>query len=130
MLGFAVSALCFAGLMGMMAGSRRRHCHAAHHRRWRGRRSRRGFERAAAEVFKRRLDIDEEQEDVVDHALKDVRSTLRELKAELGGHREELAELFGPALSERTGVEAPTWELVLALAYARATGKERDGDAL
>ena len=43
---------------------------------------------------------------------------------------EELAELFGPALSERTGVEAPTWERVLALAYARATGKERDGDAL
>jgi uncharacterized RDD family membrane protein YckC len=38
---------------------------------------------------------------------------------------EELAELFGPALSERTGIEAPTWERVLVLAYARATGKDR-----
>lgn len=38
---------------------------------------------------------------------------------------EELAELFGPALSERTGVTAPTWERVLVLAYARATGRDR-----
>ena len=38
---------------------------------------------------------------------------------------EELAELFGPALSERTGIEADTWERVLVLAYARATGKDR-----
>ncbi|MFK7927804.1 MAG: RDD family protein [Myxococcota bacterium] len=38
---------------------------------------------------------------------------------------EELAELFGPALSERTGVQAPTWERVLVLAYARATGRDR-----
>jgi uncharacterized RDD family membrane protein YckC len=37
---------------------------------------------------------------------------------------EELAWLFGPALSERTGIEAPTWERVLVLAYARATGKD------
>lgn len=38
---------------------------------------------------------------------------------------EELAELFGPVLSERTGIEAPTWERVLVLAYAKATGKDR-----
>ena len=38
---------------------------------------------------------------------------------------EELAELFGPALSERTGVHAGSWERVLVLAYARATGKDR-----
>jgi uncharacterized RDD family membrane protein YckC len=38
---------------------------------------------------------------------------------------EELAELFGPVLSERTGLKAPTWERVLVLAYARATGKDR-----
>lgn len=38
---------------------------------------------------------------------------------------EELAELFGPQLSERTGIEAPSWERVLVLAYARATGKDR-----
>jgi hypothetical protein len=37
----------------------------------------------------------------------------------------ELAQLFGPALARRTGVTAPTWERVLVLAYARATGKDR-----
>jgi len=38
---------------------------------------------------------------------------------------EELAELYAPALSERTGVEAPTAERVLVLAFARATGRDR-----
>lgn len=38
---------------------------------------------------------------------------------------EELAVQFGPRLSERTGVVAPTSERVLILAYARATGKDR-----
>lgn len=37
---------------------------------------------------------------------------------------EELAALFGPAVEERFGVHAPTWERVLVLAYARATGKD------
>jgi len=40
---------------------------------------------------------------------------------------EEIACLLGPSLSERTGVEAPTWERVLTLAYARATGRAREG---
>lgn len=39
---------------------------------------------------------------------------------------EELASTFGPVLSERTGIQAPTWERVLVLAYARATGRDRD----
>lgn len=43
---------------------------------------------------------------------------------------EELAWLFGPALSERTGIEAPTWERVLVLAYARATGKDQPEEVL
>ena len=38
---------------------------------------------------------------------------------------EELALLFGPKLSERTGITANSWERVLTLAYARATGKDR-----
>lgn len=38
---------------------------------------------------------------------------------------EELAAYLGPALAARTGVTAPSWERVLALAYARATGKDR-----
>ena len=38
---------------------------------------------------------------------------------------EELAEQIGPMLSERTGVRADSWDRVLVLAYARATGKDR-----
>jgi uncharacterized RDD family membrane protein YckC len=38
---------------------------------------------------------------------------------------EELAALFGPKLTEQTGLEAPTWRRVLVLAYARATGRDR-----
>lgn len=46
----------------------------------------------------------------------------RDLSAE---RAEELASLLGDTLSKRTGVEARTWERVLVLAYARATGKDR-----
>jgi uncharacterized RDD family membrane protein YckC len=49
----------------------------------------------------------------------------------LGRERsEELAWLFGPALSARTGIEAATWERVLVLAYARATGKDQPEEPL
>jgi len=48
-------------------------------------------------------------------------------RPKLGAERaEELAWLFGPKLSERTGIQAPTWERVLALAWVRATGKDRE----
>lgn len=39
---------------------------------------------------------------------------------------EDLAALLGPKLSEQTGVTAPSWRRVLVLAYARATGKDRE----
>ena len=38
---------------------------------------------------------------------------------------EELAEMYAPDLSERTGVRADRAERVLALAYARSTGRDR-----
>ncbi len=38
---------------------------------------------------------------------------------------EELAGLFAPTLAARSGLESHRWERVLALAYARATGKDR-----
>jgi len=53
--------------------------------------------------------------------LEDFMRRRRTLSAE---RAEELAGLFGPAVTERFGVEAPTWERVLVLAYARATGKD------
>ena len=39
---------------------------------------------------------------------------------------EDLAKLFAPTVTDRTGVEASSAERVLALAYARATGRDRD----
>lgn len=56
-----------------------------------------------------------------------IESFLRRRRRLSDERAEELAALFGPALSERTGVEAPTWERVLTLAYARATGRDREG---
>ncbi len=52
------------------------------------------FARAAGEVMKRRLRIDEEQEPVVDHALRDLRATMTELTRELGETRAAAAEAF------------------------------------
>lgn len=54
-----------------------------------------------------------------------IESFLRRRRGLSSERAEELAALLGPALSKRTGVEAPTWERVLVLAYARATGKDR-----
>lgn len=54
-----------------------------------------------------------------------IESFLRRRRMLSNERAEELAILFGPKLTERTGVTAPTWERVLALAYARATGKDR-----
>ncbi len=58
------------------------------------RRGRSGLERAASEVFKRKLDIDEDQEDLVDHALRDLMARLRELRAVLVESRPEVADAF------------------------------------
>lgn len=54
-----------------------------------------------------------------------IEAFLRRRRKLTTARAEELAWLLGPALSEATGVQAPTWERVLALAYARATGKDR-----
>lgn len=42
---------------------------------------------------------------------------------------EELAHFFAPEVTERTGIEAPTSERVITLAYARAMGRDREDDA-
>lgn len=66
-----------------------------------------------------RVDLDREELAVIEEFLR-RRRTLSDERAE------ELAWSLGPALSERTGVQASTWERVLTLAYARATGKDRE----
>lgn len=54
-----------------------------------------------------------------------IESFLRRRRMLSHERAEELALLFGPKLSERTGITANSWERVLTLAYARATGKDR-----
>lgn len=45
----------------------------------------------------------------------------------LGPERaEELAWLYGPRLAERTGIQAPTWDRVLVLAWICAKGRNHD----
>lgn len=51
-----------------------------------------GLARAAGEVLKRRLDVDEEQEPIIDHALGDLRAALKELKGELEATHAPLAD--------------------------------------
>lgn len=66
-----------------------------------------------------RIDLRPEELEVIESFLR-RRRTLSDERAE------ELAQHFGPELSARTGLEARTWERVLTLAYARASGKDRD----
>ena len=112
MFGFFFGTLCLFGLVGV-ACSGNRHVTAGYGRRYGrscgqregqedgGRRRRRGraskahFARAAGEMFKRRLDIDEDQEDIVDHALKDLFGAVKELKTAVADTKSDIAEAFG-----------------------------------
>lgn len=120
MFGFVFGTLCLAGLF-MVAGRGFRHRYAwhhhHHHRGFRGgygpgawggpggwdgpRYAREGFGRAAAEVVKRRLRVDEDQGDIVDHALKDAQAAMKAYVEVLKGARPELADAFrGEAVDE------------------------------
>lgn len=60
-----------------------------------------GFARAAAEVVKRRLRVDEDQEPVIDHALTDLRAAVEELSKEVRATREIAAKaLEGETVDE------------------------------
>lgn len=73
---------------------------------------------AERQALPARVDLTRAEQDVIEALLRRRRS-LSDARAE------ELAWLLGPQLSEATGIEAPSWERVLTLAYARATGKDR-----
>ncbi|MES2642245.1 MAG: periplasmic heavy metal sensor [Myxococcota bacterium] len=117
MFGFFFGTLCLLGLVGVAKrGMWHGHyaygggggCGEGHHRGYgggwgghhRGGRHGRpgrmgeGFARAAGEVFKRRLRIDEEQEPIVDHALVDLRKTLKELTDEVKDSRAAISAAF------------------------------------
>lgn len=106
MFGFFFGTLCLMGLAGMArramwgryAYAHGGGCHGGFRGGWHGRRGRperrEGFSRAAGEIFKRRLRIDDEQEGIVDHALADLRKAVEELGRELDDSRAALAEAF------------------------------------
>ena len=54
-----------------------------------------------------------------------IEDFLRRRKKFAPARIEELAALCGPQIGQRTGIEAESWERVLLLAYARATGRDR-----
>lgn len=118
MFGFVFGTLCLVGMAGLFAGPgcgrhRGHHgfhgghhgFHGGHHGfhgghggpwgrggRHGGRRSR--FGRAAGELFKRRLDIDEDQEDLVDLAMKDLQKAMGSLREALHEGKGEVADAF------------------------------------
>jgi len=102
MLGFFIGTVCVLGMIGVVrrvAWGHRAHGGRGCRRTWRGRRAtgpfgNEGYARAAGEVFKRRLDIDEEQEGIVDHALHDLHGALKELAGEMKASRAPIAEAF------------------------------------
>lgn len=107
MFGFLFGTICLFGLGAVMrqgawhgryaggcGGGRWGHHGSRRGGRGAGRFAEEGFARAAGEVFKRRLRIDEDQEAIVDHALVDLRKAVKELGDELNATRATLADAF------------------------------------
>lgn len=74
---------------------------------------------AERQALPARVDLRPDELEVIEQLLR-RRRTLNPERAE------ELAEQFAPVLAARTGIHAASHERVLALAYARATGKDRE----
>jgi uncharacterized RDD family membrane protein YckC len=73
---------------------------------------------AERQALPARVDLRPEEIEVIEAFLRRRRQLSDERRA-------ELVEEFGEMLSRRTGVQAESWERVVTLAYARATGKDR-----
>ena len=103
MFGFLIGTACLVGLIGL-SGCRGRYRHhpPPHHHRRRGRRGRGPYvERAFSEMFKRRLDVDEDQSDLIDHAFTDLRGSLGDLKEVFADSRSDLADALRGRRSTR-----------------------------
>lgn len=121
MTGFVIGTVCLFGLFGLMRAARHRACGGGygygygfgpgrwHHGHRHGRHggggraawADGGVARAAGEVLKRRLRIDEDQEGIVDHAMTDLREAGKEYVAVLRDARKDLAAAFsGEAVDE------------------------------
>jgi len=104
MFGFLFGTLCLFGLVGLVKGSRNHGGGCGErgwggHGGWRDRRrgaphERPGFSRAAGEMFKRKLHIDEDQEGIVDHAIADAFAAFKAFGATMKEGRADLAGAF------------------------------------
>ncbi len=63
------------------------------------------------------------------HEIALVEEMLRRRRQLSEERMEELAALLAPRIAEQTGLTAPTWRRSLVLAYARATGRDRENEA-
>lgn len=102
MCGFLLGTLFVMMLFGMKAFAfRHRRYHGWSHDHWHGRHGRRerrgrgrGFARfASVELLKRRLDLDEDQGDLAEHAVADAQRSLKAMTGSLRDGRDELADL-------------------------------------
>lgn len=119
-----LGALFLAGVARRVVFGRRWHrhgCHGGYRHGWHGPRGvgEERFARAAAEVVKRRLRIDEEQEPIVDHALRDARAALKELAAELSDTRAAVAGAFREEVVDDAALAAAFAKQDDAVARAR-----------
>ena len=100
MFGFLFGTLCLMGLFALKMTAYRHHHYRHRHHRGRGRGRGRGegrrawWARAGGEMLKRRLDLDEDQGDIADHAMADVRRSVKEFVDNLRDSRGELAEVM------------------------------------
>lgn len=126
MFGFAFGTLCMVGLIGLAKAGRHRH-HGGHGRGrcggprggMRGRRRGQGMGRAFGEVLKRRLDVDDDQELVVDHALRDAREAMREWREGVRDDREAFADAFRDEDVDQAAIDAVFARQDEAMARAR-----------
>jgi hypothetical protein len=127
MFGFIFGTLCVIGLVRLGGGHRQ--CRDEAGWRPRGTRRRRGrgeggrrrgmWSRAAAEVFKRRVDVDDDQADLIDHAVSDIHRAVSTFKGDLKGQHGELAEIFSAESLDEAAVEVLFEQQDQALSRAR-----------
>jgi Spy/CpxP family protein refolding chaperone len=117
MIEFMFGTACAVGLVVVLRGAGR------HRRPWRrAGRTRAAVGRAATEVVKRRLDVDEEQEDIIDQALGDLRQALERFELALHESRAELASAFRGEAVDEAALEAVWTRHDDALKRARREG--------
>lgn len=109
-----VMKIAFWGIRHRMGGG----CYGFRHRRHNPYHSE-GMGRAAGEILKRRLGIDEDQEGMVDHALGDIRASLKDLGGEFKATYAPITEAFRGETLDDAAISAAFTRQDDAIAKAR-----------